>query len=155
MDIETRGIILSRQRTTNGNFHDIGKNGRDACHRVFSLNFRHKYNYFLKYFVSKHTILLKNHFIFFKETCFTFDYTLKYAVREIKLGHSQEAFPIFNSRKMCHHSGYPYINNQCSSLVDITYANYRCHEPERIDVSIGGSILAIFGLVHWMQMRHL
>ena len=64
-------------------------------------------------------------------------------------------FRFCNSRKMCHHSGYPYINNQCSSLVDITYANYRCHEPERIDVSIGGSILAIFGLVHWMQMRHL
>ena len=25
------------------------------------------------------------------------DYTLKYAVRELKLGHSQEAFPIFSS----------------------------------------------------------
>ena len=50
---------------------------------------------------------------------------------------------------MCHHSGHPFINNQCSSLVDITYANYRCHEPERIDVSIGGSISEIFGLVRW------
>ena len=71
-------------------------------------------------------------------------------MRELKLGHSQEAFPIFGSRKMCHHSGYPYINNQCSSLVDIMYANYRCHEPERIDVSIGGSNSEIFGLVSWM-----
>ena len=35
-----------------------------------------------------------------KETCFTFDYTLKYAMRELKLGHSQEAFLIFGSRKM-------------------------------------------------------
>ena len=51
---------------------------------------------------------------------------------------------------MCHHSVYPYINNQCSSLVDITYANYRCHEPERIDVSICDSISEIFGLVRWM-----
>ena len=41
-------------------------------------------------------------------------------------------------------------NNHCSSLVDITYANYRCHEPERIDVSTGGSISKIFGLVRWM-----
>ena len=71
-------------------------------------------------------------------------------MRELKLDHSQEAFPIFGSRKMCHHMGYPYINNQCSSLVDITDANYRCHEPERIDVSIGGSILEIFGLVRWI-----
>ena len=84
---------------------------------------------------------------FFKGTCFTFDYTctLKYAERELKLGHSQEAFLIFGSRKMCHHSGYPYINNHCSSVVDISCANYRCHEPERIDVSIGGSISEIFG----------
>ena len=51
------------------------------------------------------------------------DYTLNYAVRELKLGHSQEAFPIFGSCYMFHHSGYPYINNQCSSLLDITYAN--------------------------------
>ena len=71
-------------------------------------------------------------------------------MRKLKLGHSQEAFPIFGSRKMCHHFGYPYINNQCSSLVAITYANYRCHEPERIDVSISGSIPEIFGLVRWM-----
>ena len=75
---------------------------------------------------------------------------LKYAVHELKLGHNQEAFPIFGSHKKCHHSGYLYINNQCSTLVDITYANYRCHEPERVDVSIGGSILEIFGLVRWM-----
>ena len=67
-------------------------------------------------------------------------------MRDLKLGHNQEAFPIFGSRKMCHHSGYLYINNQCSSLVDITYANYRCHEPERKD----GSISEIFGLVCWM-----
>ena len=46
---------------------------------------------------------------------------------------------------MSHHSRYPYINNQCSSLVDVTYANCRCHEPERIDVSIGGSISDLFG----------
>ena len=32
------------------------------------------------------------------------------------------------------------------------YANYRSHEPERIDVSIGGSVLEIFDLVHWMFM---
>ena len=87
---------------------------------------------------------------FFKETCFTFDYTLKYAVRKLTLGHSQEAFPIFGSRKMCHHSGYLYINNQCSSLVDIhvMYANYRCHEPGRIEVSIGSSVSEISWLVH-------
>ena len=48
-----------------------------------------------------------------------FDYTLKYTVCELKLGRSREAFLIFGSRKICHHSGYPYINNQCSSLVDI------------------------------------
>ena len=30
------------------------------------------------------------------------------------------------------------------------YANYRCHEPERIGVSNGGSISEIFGLVRWM-----
>ena len=47
-------------------------------------------------------------------------------------------------------STYPYINNQCSTLVDITYANYKSHEPERIDVSISGLILEIFGLVCWM-----
>ena len=74
---------------------------------------------------------------------------LKYAVRELKLGHSQEVL-IFGSRKMCRHLGSPYINNQCSSLVDIMFANYRCHEPERIDVSIGGSVSEIFGLVRWM-----
>ena len=51
---------------------------------------------------------------------------------------------------MCHHSGYAYKNNQCSSLVDITYVNYRCHEPERIDVSIGGSVSEIFSLVCWV-----
>ena len=50
---------------------------------------------------------------------------------------------IFSSRKMRHH-------NQCSSLVNITYANYSCHEPERIDVFIGGSISEIFSLVRWM-----
>ena len=83
----------------------------------------------------------------FKETCFTFDYRLKCAVRD---PHSQEAFPIFGSHKMCHHLGYPYINNQCSSLVDITYASYTCHEPGRIGVSIGGSISEIFSLVRWM-----
>ena len=71
-------------------------------------------------------------------------------MHELKLGHSQEAFLIFGSCKMCHHSGNPYINNQCSSLVDITYAIYRCHEPERIDVSIGGSVSDIFSLVNWM-----
>ena len=76
---------------------------------------------------------------------------LKYAVRDLKMGHSQEALPIFGFRKMHHHWGYPYINNQHSSLVDISYANYRCHEPERIDVSIGGSIAEILGLmVRWM-----
>ena len=73
-------------------------------------------------------------------------------MREVKLGHSQEGFPIFSSRKICHHSGYPYINNQCSTLGDITYANYRCHEPVRIDVAIGGSISEIFRLVRWMLM---
>ena len=46
--------------------------------------------------------------------------------------------------------GSPYINNQCSSLVDTVYANNRCHEPERIDVSTDGSVLEIFGLVRWM-----
>ena len=73
-------------------------------------------------------------------------------MRKFKLhvAHSQEAFPIFGRRKMRRHSGYPYINNQCSSLVDITYAKYRCHGPERIDVSIGGSISEIFGLVCWI-----
>ena len=30
------------------------------------------------------------------------------------------------------------------------YANNRVHEQERIDISIGGSILEIFGLVCWM-----
>ena len=63
---------------------------------------------------------------------------------------SKKAFLFFGSRKVCHHSGCPYINNQCSSLVDITYADYRCHEPERIEVSIGGSISEMYGLVHWM-----
>ena len=71
-------------------------------------------------------------------------------MRKLKLGHGQEAFLIFGSCKMCRHSGSPYINNQCSSLVDIMYANYRCHEPERIDASVGGSISEIFGLVPWM-----
>ena len=77
---------------------------------------------------------------------------LQLAVRDLKLGHGHEAFPIFGSSKMYHHLGYPYINNQCSSLVDITYVNYRCHEPERIEASIGGSVLEIFGLVRWMFM---
>ena len=67
---------------------------------------------------------------------------LKYAVHELKLGHSQEAFPIFGSRKMCHHLG--------SEILRMQNWNYRCHEPERIDVSIGGSISEIFGLVRWM-----
>ena len=71
-------------------------------------------------------------------------------MHELKLGHSQEAFPIFGSRKMCHHMGYPYINNQCNSLINIMYANYRCHEPERIDVSTGGSISEIFDLIRWI-----
>ena len=39
-----------------------------------------------------------------------------YAVGELKLGHSQDALPIFGSRIMCHHSGYPYINSQCSYI---------------------------------------
>ena len=40
-----------------------------------------------------------------KRTYFTFDCMLKNAKRKLKWDHSEEAFPIFGSRKMWDHSG--------------------------------------------------
>ena len=64
----------------------------------------------------------------------------------------QEAFPILAAVKCVVTWGTHIhcIKNQCSSLVDITYAYYRCHEPERKDFSIAGSISEMLGLVRWI-----
>ena len=67
----------------------------------------------------------------FKETCFTRLYT-QICSALAQTGRQSRGFFRFSAAVKCVITlGYPYINNQCSSLVDITYANYWCHEPEK------------------------
>ena len=62
--------------------------------------------------------------IYLFKSFLTFDYTLKYAVRELKLGHSQEAFSIFSVKFVIARGTHIHIINVAHWLIKRTCKLY-------------------------------